>query len=1569
MKYNTRRENFLKAPTDYEPDFWTNVGNQYRFTYLPLTQRLKNISFGGPDPNFVVTDEMIANEPYDLVDDLIKTRSLAEFNYQKNLYKRMSRVKNQISEYGGLGSMLFAGIVDPINLVPLPTAVGMGFVKGATRVGLGAGALTLGIEGVRAPLDPTYDPIETLIAVPASTMFGGLIGGAVGAVTASRVGKDIANATAYDDGIKAKVKEVKVPGMRKPVYEANINPNTRKTLLEEGITPVDEDPNLNVKQFETKLKKTGFGYEATTRLTALGRMLHRFADNLMGNYVTKIFGDMGTISRGVDQGDVAPNSVNLLKGQWNGLSYGYIEDTRNLWLKSKGIKDPRTVASQNVTYTTENIKSKFNKTQSYGEFMREVVLADIRASHKGDTTLRTLKPEIQEAVHLTRKIYKRARDEGIDAKLFNTADNLNFKMDRMSEFAGQRITEIEMLKKSLKNTKRKETTNAKIKNAEEFLDKTLFEMNNLERFAFSLVRAEKGIYDSIDNILAKFDREASQRTSYKDIMESFTKQTKDKEKTLEKLALQIKKTHYDNHSKYLEIFLKLREKFESRGLSDKELAFMENLGKRIEKPTYSKKQKEVLKKLKDIKVDPASGLTKKQQSFYRNVKRVLETPEDINQQATLELLGLMRQSIRGLQKDFKGPREERSYTMRKYMVDTIMDQRESFHKKVIKPYLIKHPAGRLATLIDAKKNGEKIFPEMDEIELSYYHKKEPMPKTFFKRLTTADIDRVEDIMKESDLSRIYMLEDGRYYVYKELQFGKLETRFSGKGVDHPSTPHLLKNSLRKRQVQMEDGKYKLFTVSEIEPSGISNELSYGQMSALIRQVRYVEKLYKGKLPKVEFDKLISAKRAFTRHEQYRADLKRYRDDVANIIKLKPELVNEKGVKRFFKKNPDAKIPSTSGRTFKTKPIKPEQPKVKVGSRQDKFFTSTEILKFANKRFNEQADNPNFYKVTKVSRHEYEGEGAPPTKIEVTDEMIDAQADLQTTQLINRIIGEGDAQDYDGIAGRGNQKFVMHRNFDMPNYLLTKEGNGIADFIDLDGEALMRTYMNKFGPAVEMSRMFNGDRFGDMELYKALDSVMTRHSDEIETNPDQFRKDIFDQKDDIEALLNPILNRAPLGMEVGSASNRIVKLLQQIGQLTMMGMTTIASMADFGKIILSRGIKQSFGRYISAWVKDLNEIDLKDSANKHMMRFIGEGMETLSGTGSTRVAEQSTGLGEINNRVLGKYGDKVFEFFDKMVGGFYNANLLNHWTALNKRLVIPMSVDRIIRTGAMLNNKYTGDKGLLKYKADDIKILRSYGLSETDLKRIHLLHSSKKKGKDIYYSNADEWMETEPELFRKYTSAVRADVLSSIITPTEADKPLMSYGLFKASRWSKSMKDRQHNIFKIPLQFMSWSLAANNKIVLSTLQGRHQGVASGMMAMFALGMISDFARNPDWWRYKSTEEKIMKGIEYSGLTSYLLDINSFAEIASNNFIGIRPNIFGKDNPFTGTLPDQVSEVGGPVGSMIADVYKMAFSDDIEFNDRVNMIKRLIPYNNLFYTKWIFDGVRDSITDDSISLNFN
>ncbi len=1505
MKLSPRKNLTFNAIPENPPSFWENVANEYRYSYLPSVHAIKQLAIGKPDPNFTVTNDMLVDEPSELIDELINSKSQQEYDYHKNLYKRMSNLKNTMGVHGGFGSALFSGILRPENLIPLPGALGVGFAKGALRVGAGSAGITAGTEIIRAPSDPTYQPTESVFAIGGSAFFGGLLGGAIGKVTANRIGKNISNATAYDNGQDAVTKKVKVKGkapndkMAKEVTTPvmNIEPNT--ILKEEGVIPVEEDPRLNA-QLDTGYQKTGVGYEFFTRGSTLGNLLHRTNSQLMEDWVISVVGDASANTKKVARGGVpfTRGTVNLNRGPWYGASYGYIEDMRDIWLKSKGIQSPRIVGTQNLSFTAENIRTKINKAESFEEYTERVTKANIKASYFGNDDVIANEPKyVLDGVRLTRSLNERTLQEGQDAGLMNTSKNLNTKMDALAKFSGDRVSKLEQLKSQIPKTTKPQTLKLLIRNEEEALENSLREMHILERFSFSLIRTEKKLYGALDEVLEKIDTDDRLTETYTDIMNKMSKKAGDREKFYKQLSEKIQLSQIQRQERDLKIFVELRKQFEESGLSDDAMKYMEILDDRINNHKYTPKQQKILDEYAILKKDKQAGFSKKQKDFYKKMETQLKEPLEFNVRASINSL---KDSIKSINKDFTRPAGENHYTMRKYMTDTIIDKRDAFHNEVIIPYIMENPSGKLAKLIDLQQNGQELIePATEELAENSLLTRLDLPKEYFKLIKSKKtLDRqVDDIIKFNN-KNIYILEDGRYYFYREKDFGSFADRFGKENLDIDTAPLVAKSGLYKKRIK--GTTYDAFKYNSNE---LGDNISRQQLNMLARQARYIDKKYKGKIPNEIYEELI----VFSNKRK-----------ASNVMQFFDRTTKKKNFQTKLDDGTGLPLPFSIGKKTKT------------------------LLGF---------------------------EDGSLAKTTVTDEMIKKQADIQATKIINKIIGEGDAQDYDGIAGRGLQKFVMHRNFNIPNYFLLKEHNGIADFIDTNGADLMRTYLNKFGPALEMARMFNGDRFGKMKLYEAFDDVILRHSDEIEINAKDFEDRLFYQKDDIEEMTDAILNRSPRGMEIGSASNRIVKAAQQFAQFTMMGTATIAGFADFGKIILSRGIKEVFGRYLISWFRDVESVNLKDASNKHMVRFLGDGMETVSGAGASRVVEQGSGIGEINNRVLGRTGDKLFEFFDKVSGSFYNVNLLNHWTATMKRMVIPMSVDRIIRTGAMVANDYKGDKALKQYLQDDLDILRSFGLEKKDLSKIYNLwkKNGAPKSRDIYYSNADKWMDEDPELFRKYIASVRADVLSTVITPTEADKPLLSYGLFKGERFSKSMKNRQHNIFKLPIQFMSWGLAASNKIVLSTLQGRHQGVASGIMSMFALGMLSDFARNPEWWKYKSTTEKIMKATEYSGITAYLLDINSFAEIASNNYVGIRP-MLGQKNPFTGTLPDQISEVGGPAGSIIADIYKLFADDSLELKDQANMVKRMIPYNNIFYLKWMFNGLKDAIVDDNNTIQY-
>jgi hypothetical protein len=556
------------------------------------------------------------------------------------------------------------------------------------------------------------------------------------------------------------------------------------------------------------------------------------------------------------------------------------------------------------------------------------------------------------------------------------------------------------------------------------------------------------------------------------------------------------------------------------------------------------------------------------------------------------------------------------------------------------------------------------------------------------------------------------------------------------------------------------------------------------------------------------------------------------------------------------------------------------------------------------------------------------------------------------EITNNIIHESTDGNYDNINGRGFAKFLMSRDLDMPNYKLYKEHNGLADFIATDAPTVANIYMSKFGPMVEMARKFPNDMFGERQIRNMIYSVALRHTDEINNKGGKkFLERLSYHEDDFRVMTDVLLKRLrnPNG---GSFSNQALKGMMQIAQMSMMGKATIASLADPAKIVLARGMKDSFGRYFKDWSLSLKERELKKMAQDDLDVTSEAVASELNSVGQRFMMESLNDY--TGNRKMGKMGDKALNVLDEASTGFWNMNWLNPWTDANKGIVGVMSADRILRTGYKLTKKIDNNSD---FKAD-VEILGQYGLSKDDLKKMYGLWKKAggekdRKGRNIFYSNVKKWDTNEQDLIRKYILAIRTEQINTIITPTLADKPLLAFGI--AGRRNQR---RQHNFYRMPLQFMAWSFGANNKIVMASLQGRHKGQLSGMVAMTALGFMSDFLRNPSYWEAKPLEEKIIKGVEYSGLTSWWLDINNAIEIMSDNSFGIRPT-FGGNNPFADDMSDRFSEPFGPVGGQVADIAKMLTDTNLSASRRASIIRRLLPYNNLFYADWLFKGVQRSI----------
>jgi hypothetical protein len=175
-----------------------------------------------------------------------------------------------------------------------------------------------------------------------------------------------------------------------------------------------------------------------------------------------------------------------------------------------------------------------------------------------------------------------------------------------------------------------------------------------------------------------------------------------------------------------------------------------------------------------------------------------------------------------------------------------------------------------------------------------------------------------------------------------------------------------------------------------------------------------------------------------------------------------------------------------------------------------------------------------------------------------------------------------------------------------------------------------------------------------------------------------------------------------------------------------------------------------------------------------------------------------------------------------------------------------------------------------------------------------------------------------------------------------------FGFQKTTRGGKF----SNSFMGLPFQFFSWAIAANRKLLISGLQGRELQVMGGVAAMISMGMMGDYFKNPRYWVQKPLEEKIIRGVELSGIAGVFTDANFMLETVSGGMfdeaVGIRP-MLGQDLRFGDpNVANAVGEFIGAGPSIPADLL-YAFMTDQDYDEKAATIRRIIPLNTL----WIWD----------------
>jgi len=169
--------------------------------------------------------------------------------------------------------------------------------------------------------------------------------------------------------------------------------------------------------------------------------------------------------------------------------------------------------------------------------------------------------------------------------------------------------------------------------------------------------------------------------------------------------------------------------------------------------------------------------------------------------------------------------------------------------------------------------------------------------------------------------------------------------------------------------------------------------------------------------------------------------------------------------------------------------------------------------------------------------------------------------------------------------------------------------------------------------------------------------------------------------------------------------------------------------------------------------------------------------------------------------------------------------------------------------------------------------------------------------------------------------------------------------------------------KVVAQFRSFAFAANQRILISGLQSRDASTLSGALMTVAIGTMIYGIKQTLAGREVSSDPAVYlkEGVDKSGIFGYLMDVNNIAEKVTRGQFGISPLIGGPPMSRFASR-NAMSALAGPTLGTITDAISLAGSiaeGEIKESD-VRRAKMMVPYQNVFYMRWLFDHMADGVS---------
>jgi len=418
--------------------------------------------------------------------------------------------------------------------------------------------------------------------------------------------------------------------------------------------------------------------------------------------------------------------------------------------------------------------------------------------------------------------------------------------------------------------------------------------------------------------------------------------------------------------------------------------------------------------------------------------------------------------------------------------------------------------------------------------------------------------------------------------------------------------------------------------------------------------------------------------------------------------------------------------------------------------------------------------------------------------------------------------------------------------------------------------------------------------------------------------------------DLEMLRRSILgqlNDVDRGLRIGGGTDRFLTTGKDLMRQAKLGGMTISAIPDIGRLIMVDGMMP--------FLSLIKELTFNTSFSKLVLsekRELAAALEVIQ----NRRANAITDVEKTQANVSG---------FERGVEGlgnkFINATLMNRWNSLGKTMVAVLGESKMQKIATKLASG--------KLSKTEIGKWANMGMGVEDAVRISKQY--KKHGKNeggLFLANFDKWDNVEDVINVKRVLKTMSE--HYIITPNPGDLPTFF----------------NNRILSTIFQFKSFVFAANDRMLIPALQKMDFDTAMGMITMVGLGGVvvelKDQLRMASGGKEikRTNAEYMIESVDRSGIISLMFEVGNWASVLSNGNISLDA-LKGKGRYRNRTNAQAI--LGPLLGStidMAQVISKMAAPDAFGSSD-IHKTWSNIPFQNLFYTKFITDRIRDGLKE--------